>query len=268
MQEALSSLTAPAAWRAIDFVSDVHLQAAAAATEAAWQHYLQHSSADALFILGDLFELWVGDDALHEHGFERRCAAALRQAGLRLALYFMVGNRDFLAGPAFAAQARLTLLSDPTLLRAGDQCYLLSHGDAWCQADLAYQSFRSQVRSPAWQRDFLARPLAQRRALAQQLRWQSQAHQRQQPVQADVDDDLTRAGLRAAAAGVLIHGHTHRPAQHPLGDGLRREVLSDWDAESDPPRLQVLRLQLRGPRTGLQRLSLSAGGDDPAGCRR
>ncbi len=258
-----AELVAPASWRTLEFLSDVHLQAEEPATARAWMAALAKSRADALFILGDLFEVWVGDDALaHPSPFLADCLAALREFSARGALFFMHGNRDFLIGPAWLQACGAQLLADPTVLVLGHERVLLSHGDALCLGDAAYLQFRQQVRTTAWQQAFLARPLAERQAIARELRTQSQAQQAQRQREgqgyAEVDDAAASAWLHAHRARLLIHGHTHRPRRHALAPGLAREVLSDWDAQAQPPRAQVLRLQ-RGPdRFTLERLALPA----------
>lgn len=240
-------LIAPAAWRTVDFISDLHLHAEDADTFEAWRGYLETSPADALFILGDLFEVWVGDDSAHEPGFEAQCAAVLRQASARRPVYFMHGNRDFMVGSALAAQCGFTLLDDPTVLVLHGERWLLSHGDLLCLEDTAYLAFRAQVREPQWQQAQLAKPLAVRRAIAEHMRAESQAHQADsRMVWADVDDDAARSWLRTANARTLIHGHTHRPATHDLGAGLQRIVLSDWDVTAQPARAQALCLSVAG----------------------
>ncbi len=246
-------LQAPADWRCIDFISDLHLQGSDTATFDAWQHFMLSTRADAVFILGDLFEVWVGDDVIDGKApdatgsFELRCAQVLRAASRRLSVFFIHGNRDFLLGPAFAGACSMTLLADPCLLDFAGQRWLLSHGDALCLQDTDYMQFRTQVRKPQWQQDFLAQPLARRQTVARALRQQSEAR-RHDPVStmtlADPDAAATRDWLRAAGAGTLIHGHTHRPAEHDLTDGLRRIVLSDWDSHTSPMRAEVLRLRL------------------------
>jgi UDP-2,3-diacylglucosamine hydrolase len=203
-------------------------------------------------MLGDLFEVWVGDDALGTASFEQRCAQTLHQAANRLALFFMHGNRDFLVGPALMAHCRATLLADPAVLTFGGQRWLLSHGDALCLDDVDYLKFRQQVRGPAWQAAFLAKPLAERQAIARHMREQSQAHQQTAADYADVDSAAARQWLHAAGASTLIHGHTHKPGAHDLGDGLSRHVLSDWDAGATTPRADALRLSANG----LQRIAL------------
>ncbi|MDQ3060857.1 MAG: UDP-2,3-diacylglucosamine diphosphatase [Pseudomonadota bacterium] len=257
----MAELMAPPAWRTVDFISDLHLSAGEPATFAAWQQYLQTTPADAVFMLGDLFEVWIGDDVLDSGAlapgstsFEHRCAQTLRQAAERLDLFFMHGNRDFLVGQRFMDRCRATLLADPTVLTFAGQRWLLSHGDALCLDDVDYLKFRQQVRSPVWQSAFLAKPLAQRQAIARHMREQSQAHQQGGQDYADVDRAAARQWLQAAGAATLIHGHTHKPAAHDLGDGLSRLVLSDWDAQAPTPRADALRLSA----AGLQRIALLA----------
>jgi UDP-2,3-diacylglucosamine hydrolase len=253
----IAELQAPPSWGTVDFISDLHLQAGDAATFAAWRDYMESTPADAVFILGDLFEVWVGDDAVGMEGgvqdsFEDRCARLLDQTAGRLALFFMHGNRDFLVGPRFMALCHTTLLADPTVLGFNHQRWLLSHGDALCLGDVDYLQFRREVRSPAWQRSFLARPLAERQAIARGLREQSEARKQSGAPYADVDGNAAREQLEAANAQILIHGHTHRPAVHDLGHGYSRVVLSDWDAAAAVPRAEVLRLTA----TGLRRIPL------------
>ena len=255
----VAELQALPSWRTVDFISDLHLGADEPATFGAWQQYLRGTPADAVFILGDLFEVWPGDDviAAGTGSFEHGCACALREAASRMAVFFMHGNRDFLVGQALMSFSHATLLPDPTVLGFSGQRWLLSHGDALCLDDVDYMRFRELVRGNAWQSDFLARPLAERQAIARELRRQSEA--RKQPGAhdaryADVDGAATRQWLAAANARTLIHGHTHQPAEHDLGDGLTRVVLSDWDLSARPPRADVLRLSA----AGLQRLDLAS----------
>lgn len=256
----LDQLRAPAHWQAVEFISDLHLQPGEPRTFEVWRAWLQrHLSqrADALFILGDLFEVWVGDDVLEssastDQTFWRACADALKHFSAQTPVYFMAGNRDFLLGAQGLQACGMQVLSDPTLLDFFGQHWLLSHGDALCLADTDYMRFREQVRQPAWQREFLARPLSERTAIARDLREQSEARKRSTAhdpsLWADVDTNAARAVLQTAGAHTLIHGHTHRPAVHALGDGLQRVVLSDWDAGAQPPRAEVLRLDAQGLR--------------------
>ena len=260
-----TELIAPERWACIDLISDLHLQAGDPTTVAAWRNYLRSSPADALVILGDLFEVWVGDDVLGAagaaDGFEADCCHALRAAARQRSLYLLHGNRDFLLGPAFAQAAGLSLLADPTVLVFGGQRWLLSHGDALCLDDTEYQQFRQQVRSATWQQAFLAQPLAARQATARTLRRQSEARKQSGVAYADLDLAATRAWLTHHSAPTLIHGHTHRPATHDLGAGLQRLVLSDWDLAAATPRAEALRLSLDRSNPGgavlVQRIPLA-----------
>lgn len=243
-------LQAPPQWRQIDFISDLHLQASEPATFSAWQGYMQATPADAVFILGDLFEVWVGDDVLNpaeQAGFEAHCAQILQSASRRLKVFFLHGNRDFLLGADCAKACGMTLLNDPTVLDFAGQRWLLSHGDALCLDDTDYMQFRAQVRSPDWQQAFLAQPLAQRQEIARALRLQSEARKNTGATYADLDDHAVCHWLQTAQANTLIHGHTHKPADHGLPHGLRRITLSDWDAAATPPRAEVLRLRATSP---------------------
>ena len=256
----LAEINAPAAWRTVDFISDLHLHVEEPATFGVWQQYLQRTPADAVFLLGDLFEVWVGDDAVQVGGsgsrpnFEARCADVMHTAAQRLALFFMHGNRDFLVGDALMARCRAQLLRDPCTLVFAGQRWLLSHGDALCLDDVPYQQFRRLVRSAAWQTAFLAKPLAERQTMARQMRQQSDANKQTAAAFADADTILSHQWLQDASAHTLIHGHTHQPADHLLGPAHVRVVLSDWDAAANPPRAQVLRLTA----AGLQRINLLA----------
>ncbi len=209
--------------------------------------------ADAVFILGDLFEVWVGDDAAQQPGFLADCAQVLGATSARTALFFMHGNRDFLVGQAFLRERGAALLADPTVLDFAGNRWLLTHGDSLCLGDVDYLQFRDQVRSAQWQQTFLGKPLAEREAIGRALREQSEARKRTGEPYADVDPQAAIQWLSAAHATAMIHGHTHRPADHVLPGGRPRMVLSDWDAAAKPPRLEVLRLTA----TGAQRLPLS-----------
>ena len=245
-------ILADANWQVVDFISDLHLQTSDKATFAAWQQYMQETPADALFILGDLFEVWVGDDlitAAHDPQaqFVAQCQQVLQEATRRMAVFFMHGNRDFMLGHSCAGHCKLQLLNDPSVLVFDGQRWLVSHGDALCLDDTEYQQFRQQVRSPGWQADFLAKPLVERQQIARGLREHSDARKGSGAPYADVDAQAARDWLNATRANTLIHGHTHRPAEHVLDTStqppLRRLVLSDWDASAQPPRLEVLRLK-------------------------
>lgn len=252
---AFEEWVADAGWQAIDFLSDLHLSPALPRTFEAFAAHLQATPADAVVILGDLFEVWIGDDA-RSLDFERRCVDVLAAAGSRHTLAFMVGNRDFLLGDAMLAASRMKGLHDPTLLFAFGRRVVLSHGDVLCLDDTEYQDFRRMVRSAAWQREFLAKPLAERAAIAAQIRERSEQRRAfDGRPDVDVDADAAAGWLRAAASAEFVHGHTHRPAQHALPGGGTRYVLSDWDLDDGlHPRADVLRLT----RAGFERLNLGA----------
>jgi UDP-2,3-diacylglucosamine hydrolase len=242
-------LTALPHWRAVEFISDLHLGPDTPRSFDAWAAYLRDSDADAIVLLGDVFEAWVGDDAAQEaRTFEAQAAAVLADAARRRTVAFMAGNRDFLVGDDLAAATGMQRLPDPTVLAAFGRRVLLTHGDALCLSDTSYQAFRAQVRDPAWQRAFLSRPLAERRAVARGMRDASEAGKRSRaPAEwVDVDPEAAVAWLRDARAPDMVHGHTHRPATQAIADGFTRHVLSDWDLDAAPPRAEVLRLTRDG----------------------
>ncbi len=246
---AFFELAAPPAWQAIDFISDLHLCEAMPRTFEAWHLHLQRTTADAVFMLGDLFEVWVGDDA-RNRPFERRCIDVLAEAASHRQLAFMAGNRDFLVGAATLRDAGVMALPDPTLLSAWGQTVLLSHGDALCLDDTPYQVFRAEVRSPQWQAKFLARPLAERLQIAAELRGASDARKRFDGNSlVDIDAGEAVRWMHAMGAGEMVHGHTHRPGSAALAPGFKRHVLTDWDLDT-LQRAEVLRLT----RSGFERL--------------
>jgi UDP-2,3-diacylglucosamine hydrolase len=216
------------------FVADLHLSPARPEVVRLFLEFLSNtaSRAEALYILGDLFEYWAGDDELAE-GFNAGIVAALsRCARSGNLLYFMRGNRDFLIGSRFAQAAGLTLIEDPALIGLYGQPTLLTHGDDLCTDDAPYQNFRRQVRAQNWIDGFLARPLAERKREIEALRVLSEAEKRRKPAAAmDVNADAVADLLRRHGYPHLIHGHTHRPAhqEHDV-DGRRCErwVLPDW----------------------------------------
>ena len=255
---AFAELRAPPLWQAIDFLSDLHLSQSTPRTFEALATHLRCTDADAVLMLGDLFEVWVGDDARHD-GFEAECAAMLAEASAHRFIGFMAGNRDFLVGTDMLRHCGVVRLADPTVLVAFGQRTLLTHGDALCLSDVDYQAFRAQVRTEDWQRAFLARPLEERRRMAADMRAESERRKsRQQPgTWFDVDDAETRRWMAQARAPRIVHGHTHLPARHPMEPDFVRYVLSDWDHDHPgvAPRSDVLRWQANGlvriaPATG------------------
>ncbi len=215
------------------FVSDLHLTAAMPKTAQAFFGFLAHeaSRAQQLYLLGDIFEYWAGDDDLDEP-FNRRAVDALRavsDAGIRI--FWIAGNRDFLAGQTFAEAAGLTLLAEPHKTEIGGLPVVLVHGDALCTDDHAYMAFRQQVRDPRWQAAFLARPLAERKSLIASMREGSREAQRDKPMAImDVNDGEVAQLFSSSGVQTLIHGHTHRPATHETAQGVRH-VLPDWDCD-------------------------------------
>jgi len=240
-------LHAPAHWRSIDFISDLHLHEGLPHTLDALAQHLRGTQADAVLLMGDIFEAWVGDD-MRRQPFEQRCVDLFAQTGQRLHLGFMVGNRDFLVGHQMLAACHAHALNDPTVLHAFGQRALLVHGDELCLSDSAYLKFRTQVRSDSWQQAFTALPLAQRLAQARHMREASMASHQSQPPEtwADVDEAAAQAWLQAAHASTLVHGHTHRPGDQRFA-GHTRRVLSDWDLDGGgAPRAEVLRWSADG----------------------
>lgn len=190
--------------------------------------------ASALYILGDLFDAWVGDD--DDDPYLRKIITALKTAsGGGTAIHIQHGNRDFLLGSQFALFSGCQLIEDPYLLKLPQKSLLLTHGDALCTEDREYQLYRTQVRSTEWQNDFLARPLSERRAFASQLRLRSeQSKMDKEHMQMDLDERSIELLLRQYPDAFLIHGHTHRPQTHQHrinGNLLERWVLSDWHEE-------------------------------------
>jgi UDP-2,3-diacylglucosamine hydrolase len=214
------------------FVSDLHLDGQAPQAVATFIAFLRGAAhgAQALFILGDLFETWIGDDD-DEPARTAICDALLEYTALT-PCYVQRGNRDFLLGAGFERRSGCRLLADPVRVQLGARVLLLSHGDVLCTADLPYQRFRNFTRQASTQRRFLSLPLATRRALARAARAGSRAHTQGQPGRImDVDPQTVAALLRIGAADLLIHGHTHRPAVHGLmldGRPATRIVLGDW----------------------------------------
>lgn len=245
----VAQLVAAPAWRTVDVISDLHLQPSQPQTVQVWRDYLARTTADAVFILGDLFEVWVGDDTLDESGsFEAQCAAVLHAAARKRPLFFMAGNRDFLAGDGFLRRSGMTGLADPSVLHWAGPSVLLSHGDALCLDDVDYQRFRALARSPAWQQQVLAQPLATRRALGQSMRSESEQRKQSGTPYADADAAMAATWMQAAHAFWFVHGHTHRPADHALGGERWRIVTSDWHIDATTCRAEVLRLTPTGWR--------------------
>lgn len=217
------------------FIADLHLDERRPRIVELFLQFLRETAGrvDALYILGDLFEAWIGDDAVPA---DHPVLAALRGfSATGTPLYVMRGNRDFLLGDGFAGATGARMLDDPTVIRLGDEPVLLMHGDTLCTDDHAYQQFRAMVQDTAWQQDFLARPIPERLQLAQQARTESTAHTSNLSEAADgimdVNADAVREAFQAHGVRRLIHGHTHRPNTHTFeldGRPAERIVLGDW----------------------------------------
>ena len=216
------------------FISDLHLCRERPEINALFFRFLRERvpGSDALYILGDLFEYWAGDDDLAEP-LHAQIAAALRQVSdSGVPLYFMHGNRDFLVGHEFARVTGAKLLDDPTVVDLYGTPTLLTHGDTLCTDDVKYQAFRLQIRDPAWQKDFLAKPLAVRKAMIENVREQSAREVKEKPPEImDVNGTAVAEAFRRHGCSRMIHGHTHRPAHHVHdvdGRSCERWVLTDW----------------------------------------
>lgn len=251
---AASEIHAAPHWRGIELLSDLHLGEQAPATAHALAEHLAASDADLIVLMGDLFEVWIGDEQLDAPADPASPMAqalqALAEAARRRPVAMLTGNRDFLLGPEAARRLGWTVLPDRCVLQAFGHRQVLVHGDAECLDDRDYQRFRAQVRTPGWREAFLARPLAERMAVARSMRDGSEQRKREQGLAgyADLDRAEMLSLLAAAGADRLIHGHTHRPGDERLGPGLSRHVLSDWDLDGQhgPARAEVLRLDASG----------------------
>lgn len=211
------------------FISDCHLDAGRPEVSQVLIRFLgqQAGKASRLYILGDLFEVWLGDDD-PASGLES-AITALTGLASAIPVYFMAGNRDFLLGERFAARVGLTLLEEPEYLQLGENRAVLIHGDTLCTDDHDYQTFRAQVRSPAWQAEFLAKPLPERQRIAARLRGDSTAAMAQKSSQImDVNQQAVQACFAEHDVDTIVHGHTHRPAVHRYARDRTRYVLGDW----------------------------------------
>lgn len=230
-------MTLPARTLAL-FISDLHLQPSHPSTSEAFFAFLRERAmaASSLYVLGDLFEYWAGDDdldTLHPQ-LVARALRAVADAGV--AVYWIGGNRDFLVGPRFAEEAGLTILPQPFVAEIGGHRITLVHGDAQCTDDVRYMAFRHQVRDPEWQAKFLAMPLAQRKQIIAGLREGSKEAQAGKSYEImDVTPSAVADLYRATGTDIIIHGHTHRPALHESA-GQCRYVLPDWDLDTPEPR--------------------------------
>lgn len=255
--DSLKTAGAEATARPLFFISDLHLSDAIPKTVAAFEHFIRVTAneADSVFILGDLFEFWVGDDVLEASvqgpraTFVRRMTALMHTLSERgIGLYVMHGNRDFLLGKGFMRAAGAMPLPDPFVITAFGTRIVVAHGDALCTDDPAYQRFRRFARNQVAQQVFLSLPLKLRLSIAERMRSTSEEG-RMRPVQAKYDVTRNAVAQLFASTGThtMIHGHTHLPARHRENDGVRW-VMPDWELDHGEPRGGYLRVDAEGIR--------------------
>ena len=234
------------------FISDLHLEASKPEIGEQFLAFMAGPAreADALYILGDLFEVWVGDDDPNPYYADMK--AAIREVSdSGVLVFFMHGNRDFMIAERFAEETGVTMLEDPCPVELYGEKVLLSHGDAMCIDDLEYQQARAMTRNPEWKAMMMAKPLEERIAYARAMREKSMARgETMQEDIGDVNQEAVEATIREYDVDILLHGHTHRPAVHPfhvddrpvhrivLGDWYEQGSMVEWD--DDGPRLEVL----------------------------
>ena len=243
-------------------ISDLHLTPSMPLTAQRFFDFCEKEApqVEAVFILGDLFEYWVGDDAAARSPFQQEVQRAIANLSTKVKTYYLHGNRDFLIGQSFIQKTGMTLLPDPSTVEIASQKWVLAHGDALCTADIGYQLFRGWARKPSIQKIFLSLPLNWRRNIAQHLRSNSNSQYQQTPysseylLKMDVTPQACAAVLKEQAGDQLIHGHTHLPAHHQEtldAQSWQRWVLSDWDLdhpESMRPKASALLIDSAGAR--------------------
>ena len=210
----------------------------------------QATKTRQLYLLGDIFEAWAGDDDIKD-AYNQSVVEEIKNISARgIEVFWIAGNRDFLVGEQFAKICNITLLPDPYVTTIAERLLVLTHGDAYCTDDAAYMQFRAQVRDAEWQKNFLALPLTQRKAIIENLRAGSRAAQRDKSYEImDVNHDAIADLFEQTASATMIHGHTHRPARHDYeedGKARVRYVLSDWDLDDAAPRGDWLALDTGG----------------------
>jgi UDP-2,3-diacylglucosamine hydrolase len=239
------------------FIADLHLHPQQPTTLALFANFLKGKARDLerLYILGDLFEVWLGDDD-DEPAYQDIIKQLRRLSEAGTAIKVLQGNRDFLLGQGFGERAGCELLPESNVIDVYGTPTLIMHGDTLCTLDVAYQAFRKQVHNPEWQAQILAQPLAQRRSFAKQARQQSQMHaQGSSETIMDVTPAAVVNALNSHGVMNLIHGHTHRPAVHEvdiLGETAQRWVVGDWQEKGaivlhcTPQTHQLMRLNSKG----------------------
>ncbi len=222
------------------FVSDIHLDSSRPATSTAFLQFLRQTAMQTrqLYLLGDIFEYWAGDDDSDAEEFAAFIDALQQLHAAKVEVFWLAGNRDFLVGQAFAQCCAMQILAEPYLLHHAGQNIVLMHGDALCTDDAAYMAFRAQVRQSEWQQMFLRKPLAERKGIIAAMRKSSQMAQQQvSEAILDVNLDAVAQVLATQQCHILLHGHTHRPACHEWQSGdhkqtFQRHVLPDWECEN------------------------------------
>ncbi len=215
------------------FISDLHLEGKRPDIGAQFSEFMRGEArtAEALYILGDLFEVWVGDDDPDPH-YAAMKTEIRNVSNAGIPVYFMHGNRDFLIGERFAEETGITLLDDPTVVDLYGERVLLAHGDAYCTDDVEYQKTRAMLRNPEWQAMMLAKPLEERLVIARSARDESQSRNAMLAEDImDVNQAAVESAMQDAGVDILLHGHTHRPNVHEFlidGQPSRRIVLGDW----------------------------------------
>ncbi len=234
------------------FISDLHLCAERPAITELFLEFLRTDArnAQALYILGDLFEFWIGDEATHLDEFRPAIVGLRELTANAVPVYVMHGNRDFLLGPGFERASGCKLLPDPTRIDLYGMPVLLMHGDSLCTRDIDYMGFRKMVRDPAWQREILKKSLTEREAIARRYRETSRANAAAKNLEImDVTPDAVEAVMREHAVLRLIHGHTHRPAEHHFtldSEPATRTVLGDWFEQGSVLRVMPGKQMLQG----------------------
>ncbi len=223
------------ALRDVQFTSDWHLSPDTPRLTRAFTYWLESASEHSLlYILGDLFDFWVGDDQLQTE-YYANIALALKNC--RCPVFIMRGNRDFLLGEAFEKAAQVTFLPDPFLLSLNEQRLLLSHGDQYCTDDLAYMQFFKKTRNPLWKKEILSKPFSERMALAKSLREQSESAQKGE--YSDLSSCAIQNLLNAIPCDYFIHGHTHQKGIHLHGK-TKRYVLPNWEENAAKTLPEIL----------------------------
>lgn len=215
------------------FVSDIHLHPSLPKTTLAFFNFLKKYApqAERLYLLGDLFEYWAGDDDMATPYHLDVINALRKVSDLGTKIFWIAGNRDFLIGTQFSEATGAHLLHDPSIIEVANRRIIITHGDAQCTDDLPYMAFRSMVRQEQWQKDFLTLPLSQRKTVIEGLRINSQMEQKEKTMEImDVNPDAIKDLFVKNHAKIIIHGHTHRPSLHQQKEGLRY-VLPDWECD-------------------------------------